>query len=181
MLNWAALIAPIAFVLPLVSAGGSEAERSLAPPVPADAEVGEAQPWVAFQPWQNQPDPMQVRIQQRVVVRVSPARPRNSLVADLPRQLSTRMVERKMGKCVALRDVLAVQTGGPSKLILYLRDRQMISAQLEKACSARDFYSGFYVEPSRDGNLCVSRDELQSRSGAKCELSALHRLEAVRD
>ena len=54
-------------------------------------------------------------------------------------------------------------------------------AQLEKACSARDFYSGFYVEPSRDGNLCVSRDELQSRSGAKCELSALHRLEAVRD
>ncbi len=181
MLNWAAFLAPIAFVLPLVASGADEDGMALAPPVSAEPEAGEARPWTEFQPWQNQSDPMQVRIQQRVVVRISPAQPRSSLVADLPRQLSTRLVERKMGKCIPLRDVLAVQTGGPSKLILYLRDRQMISAQLDKACSARDFYSGFYVEPSKDGNLCVSRDELQSRSGAKCELSAFRRLEAVRD
>lgn len=181
MLNWAAFLSPIAFLLPLAPAGGDDDARSLAPPPPVEKQVGEGDTWVAFQPWQSRHNPMQVRIEQRVVVRISPAQPRSSLVADFPRQLSTRLVERKMGKCIPLRDVLAVQTGGATKLILYMRDRQMISAQLDKACNARDFYSGFYVEPSKDGNLCVSRDELQSRSGSKCELSAFRRLQALRD
>lgn len=123
---------------------------------------------------------MQVRIEQRVTIRVSPARPNNSAVlANLPRQFPDRLTERKMGKCVPMDGVAGVQTGGPSKLILYMRDRRIISAQLEKACSARDFYSGFYVETSKDGNLCINRDKLQSRTGTKCELSQFRRLVSV--
>ncbi|MDC0886940.1 hypothetical protein OAS19_04035 [Altererythrobacter sp.] len=138
--------------------------------------------WAAFQPWRPQANPMQVRIERRVVIRVSPARPRsNALLANLPRQIPTRLAERKMGECVPMEGVAGVQTGGPSKLILYMRDRRIISAELEKACSAKDFYSGFYVETSKDGNLCIKRDKLQSRTGTKCELSQFRRLVAVSD
>ena len=36
----------------------------------------------------------------------------------------------------------------------------MVSAALERSCSARDFYSGFYVERNADGQICVKRDTL---------------------
>ena len=52
----------------------------------------------------------------------------------------------------------------------------MISARLEKSCRARDFYSGFYVERREDGNICINRDKLLSRAGAKCEVSRMREL-----
>jgi len=120
-------------------------------------------------------NPRQTRVQRRLIVRISPARPREQ---PKPRT-APQLVERKMGKCVNLKDVVAVQTRSSSKLVLYLRNRTMISAQLEKSCRARDFYSGFYVEPSKDGKLCIKRDELQSRNGAKCEVTRFRKLEPV--
>jgi hypothetical protein len=57
----------------------------------------------------------------------------------------------------------------------------MISVNLEKSCRARDFYSGFYVERRKDGRLCVDRDELQSRTGARCEVESMRRLVEVRE
>ena len=64
---------------------------------------------------------------------------------------------------------------------MYMRDRQIISAELEKACSPRDFYLGFYVERSPDGQLCVNRDRLMSRAGAKCRIADFRRLIALAD
>jgi hypothetical protein len=52
----------------------------------------------------------------------------------------------------------------------------MLSAELEKACRARDFYSGFYVDRNADGQLCVDRDRLHSRSGSDCSVSRLREL-----
>jgi hypothetical protein len=74
-----------------------------------------------------------------------------------------------------------VQAGEDNRLILFLRNRQIISAALEKACSARDFYSGFYVERAEDGKLCVERDVLRARTGVTCEIDRLYELVAVRD
>ena len=48
--------------------------------------------------------------------------------------------------------------------------------ELERACSARDYYSGFYVQRTSDGQICVDRDTLQSRTGASCKLSRLREL-----
>jgi hypothetical protein len=62
--------------------------------------------------------------------------------------------------------------------MLYLRDQRIISANLEKACSARDFYSGFYVDQNSDGLLCVDRDKLHSRTGANCEVERMRQLVA---
>ena len=128
-----------------------------------------------FRRWQIQINPQQTQVQQRFVLRISP----RSRTAPLPPQMPTRVVEQKMGKCIAVNSIVAVQTRGANDLVLYTRDRQMISAELEKSCSARDFYSGFYVEPSKDGKLCIKRDKLQSRNGAKCEISKFARLVAA--
>ncbi|MBV7266797.1 hypothetical protein [Erythrobacter ani] len=124
----------------------------------------------------------QVRIERRVIVRISPqqSRDRNELLAQLPqRALNTRYEEREMDKCVAVGGISGVQTGSGSRLLLFLRDARIITLNLEKACRARDFYSGFYVEKNADGMLCIDRDKLQSRSGAKCEVQRMRQLVAV--
>jgi len=126
----------------------------------------------------------QVRIEQRVVIRIAP-RPRSSrqdLLAQLPRgEVATRLEERPMGKCVPVKRIAGVGTSSDNRLILFMSDRRIVSARLEKACKPEDFYSGFYVERSEDGNLCVDRDELQSRAGAKCGVNAFKELVAVRE
>lgn len=126
----------------------------------------------------------QVRIEQRVVIRISPQRSsnRNSLLAQLPANgLNTRFEEREMERCVPMARISGVQTGTGNRLLLFLSDNRIISVNLERACRAREFYSGFYIERSEDGRLCVDRDELQSRSGAKCEVEAMRQLVAVTD
>lgn len=124
----------------------------------------------------------QVRIERRVTVRIAPIGPamRDSLIADV-RPVLPRMSERKMGKCVPVAAIAAVQPDAGSRLLLFMRDRRLISASLEKACSARDFYSGFYIERSADGMLCVDRDRLQSRTGSQCQVSRMRQLVADDD
>ncbi len=84
-----------------------------------------------------------------------------------------------MGDCLPAQSIAGVHAEDSNRLLLFLRDRRLISATLEKACSARDFYSGFYMENSRDGQLCVDRDQLHARSGAKCEVARLSQLVRV--
>lgn len=182
MWNWGAIFAPVALLLPTaLTVDSGEAHPVGKPDTIEQAASFDLSPLPAFEPWEAERLPQQVRIEQRIVVRISPARPRTDAFEDLRRSVPTRVTERRMGRCVGLDDIIAVQTGSTNKLILFMRSREMISARLEKACAARDFYSGFYVEPSEDGNLCVNRDELHSRNGTKCEVTRFYRLEAVRD
>lgn len=80
-----------------------------------------------------------------------------------------------MGRCVPIGEIGGVQAQRENRLLFLMRDRQIVSAALEKGCRARDFYSGFYVERSNDGLICSRRDLLQSRAGAKCEISRFRR------
>lgn len=126
----------------------------------------------------------QVRIERRVTIRIAPYRQsnRNSLLAQLPRRgVAREYEERKMDGCIPVAGIAGVQTGTGNRLLLFLRDQRIISLNLERGCEARDFYSGFYVERSEDGRLCVKRDQLQSRSGAKCEVERMRRLVAAED
>ncbi len=126
----------------------------------------------------------QVRIERRVVVRISPQMEgnRQNLLASLPqRALNSRYEERKTGRCLPVSGIVGVQTGSGNRLLLFMRDAKIMSLNLEKACRARDFYSGFYVEQAEDGQLCIERDRLQSRNGAKCEIDRLRQLVAVTD
>ena len=122
----------------------------------------------------------QVRIEQRTVIRITPFGVTREMLSALPQApLAPRFRERKVGKCVAVAGIAGVQIGGDDRLMLFMRDQRMIGASLEKACRARDFYSGFYLERSGDGQLCVNRDMIHSRSGASCSLSRLRQLVAI--
>ena len=81
-----------------------------------------------------------------------------------------------MGKCVPVSSIAGVQPDSGQRLILFMRDRRIVRARLERSCQARDFYSGFYLSRSSDGKLCIDRDTLQSRSGANCKVTRFREL-----
>lgn len=169
-----ALLALAAVCLPT----GSQARAGVASP----AEV-----WGLFNPlqaWWERQTARQVRIEQRVVVRISPQpmSNRQELAAQaFERALTTRYEEKRIGRCLPLEEIAGVKTGSGNRLVLFLRDNRMVSLNLDKSCRARDFYSGFYVERHQDGQLCVERDLLQSRIGPKCEVERLRQLVAIED
>jgi len=117
----------------------------------------------------------QVRIEERVIIRVQPGI-RRSAPPPLPRPEQSRWRERSVGKCLPLYGLGGVRVEDDERLLLFLRDKRVIRARLDRACSAREFYSGFYVERSADGRLCAGRDLLLARSGASCSLTRLRLL-----
>lgn len=138
-----------------------------------------------FRDYFRLPDPGQVRIEQRVTIRISP-RPAPlplaaSISGEAPGRDGPRTIERKMGKCVPLNSVLGVQSGGGNKLLLFLRGQRMVSATLEKACQGRDYYSGFLIAQHGDGMLCANRDELLARSGANCKVQGFREIMLLDD
>ncbi|WP_170304737.1 hypothetical protein [Croceicoccus estronivorus] len=125
------------------------------------------------------PTQNQVRIQQRVIIRIAPRQPTmpSDMLSALPQgEITPHYEERKFGKCVPVKGIAGVQVNGSNRLLLFLRDRRILSATLDKSCRARDFYSGFYIEPNEDGLLCSGRDQLHSRAGTNCNLGKLRRL-----
>lgn len=190
MLNPAVLMVPIALLLPLAAANAPAAPQphglaaESADPEPAAFDGGEDRPFRVYLEAHEPAGQGQVRIEQRVVVRVAP-RPRVSrqdLLAQLPRgEVATRLEERPIGKCLKVERIAGVGTATNNRLILFMSDRRIVSARLEKSCKPEDFYSGFYVERHDDGKLCARRDQLQSRAGAKCGVEAFRQLVAVRE
>lgn len=185
----AVLLAPFVMLFPAAEAAGPQ-------DVPA-AALGQIPPeWIAAPPGATALDDRgvfsqvvetfrvqsqnQVRIEQHMTIRIAPSRPTTlppRFMLDMPRrELPARMIERNFGRCVSASSIAGVQPDSGSRLILYLRDRRMLSAQLDRACRARDFYSGFYMERTNDGQLCVDRDTLLSRSGANCKLTRIRQL-----
>lgn len=123
----------------------------------------------------------QVRIRQRVIIRVSPSPP------DARQRLATMQARRSEGgairevehdDCVRVENILGVQPTTDNRLLLFMENRNVLAAALDRSCTAQAFYSGFYVERSDDGRLCVRRDMLQSRAGASCQVENLTRLVA---
>ena len=81
---------------------------------------------------------------------------------------------------VRLEQRVIIRIAQENRLLLFMRDRRILSASLERACNPEDFYSGFYIE-RQDGQLCERRDRLQSRAGASCRVTRLNRLVPARD
>ena len=194
----AALLAPLALLLPAASAleplsNGSEQSPASAlradelPSrliVPADTTLPALDPGdtVIFQTIAQsfQVEALnQVRIEQRLTIRITPraSAPQPQMLVELPtRPLPQRLVERDFGSCLSIAGIAGVEVSNTNRLILYMRDHRVLSAGLERACNARDYYSGFYVERNSDGQICVKRDSLLSRSGASCKLSRIKQL-----
>lgn len=122
----------------------------------------------------------QIRIEGRMTIRITPrgAAPEAPNMPDrLSREpLASRFIERPMGRCLSASAISGVQPQQGNRLLLFMRGGGIVAADLERACQARDFYSGFYVPNSSDGNLCVGRDQLLTRSGANCKLTQIRQL-----
>lgn len=174
-----AIFAAFALLAPVASADlvkGSGADR-------------DAPPATALQP-REAPPPLlpraqnQARIEERVIIRVAPSPPssRARMLSQLPRRdMETSFQEVELKSCVPIRAIAGAAPTRQNRLLLFMRDRRVLSAALDKACDAQAFYSGFYVERNEDGLLCSGRDTLQSRAGASCGVSRFNRLVAVRD
>lgn len=124
----------------------------------------------------------QVRIRQRVIIRISPSPPdaRERLQALQPRRASgTSYREVEHDDCVRVDNILGVQPTTDNRLLLFMQNHNVLAASLDRECTARAFYSGFYVERNDDGRLCVRRDLLQSRAGTSCSVEQLTRLVAA--
>ncbi len=121
----------------------------------------------------------QVHIEQRVIIRVAPLMLSREAIAPVMEPFAEAMVpispsmnvrvrERKAAKCMSAAGISSVQPVSDGRLLFHLRDRRMVAARLEKACNARDFYMGFYMSKTPDGQLCVNRDRIHSRAGTTC-------------
>jgi hypothetical protein len=118
----------------------------------------------------------QVRIEQRMIIRIAPRLPGQFVALPTQPQLPPRFFERKTSKCLPIASIAGVQPESSSRLLLITRGRKLIGASLDKSCRARDFYSGFYVEQNQDGQLCAGRDMIHSRAGANCAVTKLREL-----
>lgn len=126
----------------------------------------------------------QVRIEQRVIIRISPpsSKVRERTLEDVAEPAEeVRLAPGREERCVRMNDIKGVQPTRDNSLLLFMSGRRLMSARLERSCSSQDFYSGFYVERSEDGRLCVRRERLQSRAGAQCEIAQINRLVAEDD
>ena len=189
MNSLAAFLIPIALLLPAVPAA---LPHGVAPVLPtARAAAGDEKsahgfsaaplpPLRLLEEARREPIENQVRIEERVIIRIAPSTPQRAerSLSELNRR-SDRFEEVRLSGCVPINAIAAVAPQ-EHRLLLFMRDRSILSVALEKACNPDDFYLGFYIE-QRDGRLCERRDRLQSRAGASCRVTRLNRLIAARD
>lgn len=113
----------------------------------------------------------QVRVDQRVIVRL-PSQPAPA-GANGQKRTNAAVVkykEQKIGQCLWIDKLAGSRPGPKDTLELLTRDGVLIRAYLGDGCLAREFYAGAYMERPSDGKLCVDRDLLHARTGAKCEV-----------
>ncbi len=106
----------------------------------------------------------QMMIQQRIIIRVPAMNP------PPPPPRPIRWKEVKGPKCVPLNQLAGASIGQNGTVDLFLRGGARLRAQLDDDCPALDYYSGFYISPTADGQVCQRRDLLHTRAGQQCRV-----------
>jgi hypothetical protein len=112
----------------------------------------------------------QVMIRQRVIVRV-PAMPEGPTPTR-----PLRWKEKKGPKCVPLSALAGAAITERNSFDLFLRGGTRLRARLDDDCPALDYYSGFYVRPTADGQMCERRDSIHTRAGGQCTIERIRTL-----
>lgn len=112
----------------------------------------------------------QVTVRQRVIVRV----PARAVRAVDPRAI--RYEEKKAPRCVAMAGLAGAAMLKADRVDLILKGGQRLRVEFESSCTAVDFYSGFYVSPTEDRQLCAQRDSIHLRSGGECMIKRFKKL-----
>jgi hypothetical protein len=114
----------------------------------------------------------QLTVRQRVVIRV----PRMPVAPAVP----IRWDEKKGPKCIAVAELAGALVSSGDAIDLVLRGGKRLRARLDDECRSLDFYSGFYLRPSADGQVCAKRDSFRVRSGRSCPVGRFRLLEPKR-
>lgn len=111
----------------------------------------------------------QVIIRQRLIVRV-PARP----VAVMPPKIKWK--EKKAPRCLPMSGVAGAAVIEQNSVDLMMKGGRRIRARFESSCPALDYYSGFYIVPTKDGQICADRDSIHTRAGGECQITRFRSL-----
>ncbi len=118
-----------------------------------------------------------LQINQRIIIRLQ--RTSGARRASFGRQnggTKAKLEERKIGKCIAMDNLVGFTPGPSDSLEFFTKDRKLIRAYLADNCKAKEFYAGAYIEKSKDGKLCQKRDIIHARYGAECALDRFRQL-----
>ena len=119
----------------------------------------------------------QLSIHERIVIRIPRMRPEvDASASSLPGEPPPRWIEKKAARCVPAEDIVGATVPRSGSVDLILADGQRTRALLEADCPALDYYLGFYIRPTADGQVCAGRDPIRSRSGATCPIRTFKRL-----
>jgi hypothetical protein len=109
----------------------------------------------------------QVIIRERVIIRV-PAR------AAPP--VPVKLKEKKGPHCLPMSGVAGAAVIEHDSVDLILKGGQRVRARFESSCPALDYYSGFYILPTQDGQICADRDSIHTRAGGECQITRFRAL-----
>lgn len=118
----------------------------------------------------------QITVRERVIVRVPLAPSVRQKALPTP----TKWKEKKGPKCVAVANLAGALMTSPTVIDLVLKGGQRVRAKLDRECRTVNFYSGFYLRPSADGQVCADRDAIRVRSGASCDIDTFKALVAAK-
>ena len=116
----------------------------------------------------------QVTVRQHIIVRV----PRHMRGAPVSAPVQWR--ESRGPRCIPARMVAGAVLLGENSVDLILRDNRRVRARLDNGCGGLDFYQGFYVNGTADGQICADRDAVRSRMGGQCEIDQFRLLTPMR-
>ncbi|HEU0066304.1 MAG TPA: hypothetical protein VFQ57_03590 [Sphingomonas sp.] len=115
----------------------------------------------------------QLTIHERIVVRV---RRIDDATLRAPVNKPVVRKERKGPRCIAPGDLAGVLISRPGAVDMVMVGGRWLRAKLDGECKSLDFYSGVYLKPGPDGQICADRDVIRARSGAPCGISAFKTL-----
>ena len=110
----------------------------------------------------------QLTIRQSVIVRIQ--------TALAPSPLKSPWREKNGPKCIAMEDIQGAAVVAPSSVDVVLDGGTRIRARFASSCPALDYYSGFYVAPTKDGRICAGRDVVRDRAGGECAVTKFRKL-----
>lgn len=112
----------------------------------------------------------QMSFRETVVIRVPLAPPPPPPTARLRPQL------RDGPKCLPMNEMAGAAFSTNDAVDLIMRNGARYRAELENDCQSMEFYSGFYLDRTRDGRICSGRDTFRSRVGGQCSITRLRSL-----
>ena len=117
-----------------------------------------------------------VTVRQQLIIRVQ----RGTRRVPPPGASLIEWRESRGPRCVPASRIAGATLLGQNSVDLILRDHSRLRARLERRCPALDYYYGFYVNATEDGQICADRDLIRSRVGGQCRIEDFLVLTPVR-